>query len=238
MGSRTTVPSSLLPSTRTGWPIIDVSIRVRPAGASELDMNRQRLIRSFLVTIVLVTLVWASWRHVSGYMTIEGMRALVESHPGYGPLLFMAMIVAGIFTHVPMAGTVIIAVGAVIFGPFDAFVYGWAGALAGTTSTFLLVRYIARDYLQHMLYRLSTRLRTLDNRLTRNGFVTVLGLRLVLGLAPLLDWGLGVTGVDTRDYVAGTALGVVPNIAVAVLFANVIANRRPGSEMLFLKVAT
>jgi uncharacterized membrane protein YdjX (TVP38/TMEM64 family) len=202
-----------------------------------MNFINKRSLRSLLLAVVLVTIVWASWGHLSGHMSVAGMRALVESHPRYGRLLFMAMIVAGIFTHVPMAGTVVIALGAVVFGPFDAFVYGWAAALAGTTSTFLLVRYIARDYLQHMLSTLSTRLRALDDRLTRNGFLTVLALRVVLGLAPVLDWGLGLTGVLTRDYIAGTALGVVPNIAVAVLFANIIANRRPGSGMLFLKVA-
>jgi uncharacterized membrane protein YdjX (TVP38/TMEM64 family) len=56
-----------------------------------------------------------------------------------------------------------------------------------------------------------------------------LALRLVLGLAPLLNWGLGLTGVRVRHYVAGTALGIVPNIVIAVVFADAIATRLPGS---------
>jgi len=169
-------------------------------------------------------------------MSIEGMRTLVNSHARYGPLVFMAMVVAGIFTRLPMAGTLLIAMGAVLFGPFRAFAYGWAAALVGTTSTFLLVRYVARDYLQSVFYGFSTRLRALDDRLTRNGFLAVLGLRIVLGLAPLLNWGLGATGVHARDYLAGTAVGVVPNIAIAVFFADVIVNRQPGRGMLSLTV--
>src|SRR5262249_8849057 len=160
---------------------------------------------------------------------IERMRALVASDARYGLLVFTALVVAGIFTRVPMAGTLLIAMGAVLFGPFRAFAYGWVAALAGTTSTFLLVRYVARDYLQSMLYGFSPWLRTLDDRLTRNGFWAVFGLRFVLGLSPLLNWGLGVTGVRARDYVAGTALGLVPNMAVAVFFADVIVHRLPGS---------
>src|SRR6516164_11553105 len=39
------------------------------------------------------------------------------------------------------------------------------------------------------------RLRALDERITRNGFGTVLVLRLVFGMAPMLNWGLGLTGV-------------------------------------------
>jgi uncharacterized membrane protein YdjX (TVP38/TMEM64 family) len=148
----------------------------------------------------------------------------------------MAMVMGAMFTHIPMAATLVIAIGAVVLGTFVAFAYGWVAVLVGATSTFLLVRYVARDYLQHVLYCFSPRLRAFDDRLTRNGFLTVFGLRLVLGLAPLLDWGLGVTGVRTWDYIAATALGVVPNIAVAVFFADVIAHRRPGSEP-FLAIA-
>jgi uncharacterized membrane protein YdjX (TVP38/TMEM64 family) len=202
-----------------------------------MNPRKLRSLRPFLLAVILATVVWASWRHVSGHISIEGMRALVDSDARYGPLAFMALVVAGLFTRVPMAGTLLIAMGAVLFGPFRAFAYGWVAALVGTTGTFLFVRYVARDYVHHVLDRFSPRLRALDDRLTRNGFWTVLGLRLVLGLAPLLNWGLGVTGVRARDYVAGTALGVVPNIVVAVSFADVIANRLPGSGTVPLTVA-
>ena len=204
-----------------------------------MNSSMQRLfLRSLLLGVVFAGVVWASWRLVApGHMSIEGMQALVDTHAPYGPLVFMALVVAGICTRVPMMGTVLIATGAVLFGRLPAFAYGWVASLVGTTSTFLLVRYVARDYLQRVLYGSSTRLRALDDRLTRNGFWTVFALRLVLGLAPLLNWGLGLTGVRVRHYVAGTALGVVPNIAVAVFFADSIANRPPGSGVLSLKVA-
>jgi len=203
-----------------------------------MNSSMQRLLRPLLLGVVLAGIVWSSWRLVPpGHMSIEGMHALVDTHAPYGPLVFMAMVVAGICTRVPMMGTVLIAMGAVLFGRLPAFAYGWVASLVGTTGTFLLVRYVARDYLQRVLYGFSARLRVLDNRLTRNGFWTVFALRLVLGLAPLLNWGLGLTGVRLRHYVAGTALGVVPNIAVAVFFADSIANRPPGSGVWSLRIA-
>src|SRR5262249_53485825 len=135
-----------------------------------MNPREPRSLRPLLLAVVLAMVVWSSWRHVSGHMSIEGMRTLVNSHARYGPLVFMAMVVVVIFTRLPMAGTLLIAMGAVLFGPFRAFAYGWAAALVGTTSTFLLVRYVARDYLQSVFYGFSTRLRALDDRLTRNGF--------------------------------------------------------------------
>jgi uncharacterized membrane protein YdjX (TVP38/TMEM64 family) len=202
-----------------------------------------RLLRSLLLGIVLVGIVWGAWRLVPpGQISIEGMRALLDAHAPYGALVFMAMVVAGIFTRVPMMATLLIGMGAIVLGRLSAFVYGWVAALVGTTGTFLFVRYVARDYLQRVLYGFSTRLQALDDRLTRHGFRTVLALRLVFGLAPLLNWGLGLTGIRGRHYVAGTALGVVPNIAIAVFFADYAAtlstaNGLPSARVLLGSLA-
>jgi uncharacterized membrane protein YdjX (TVP38/TMEM64 family) len=160
------------------------------------------------------------------------MHELVDTHTPYGPLLFMAIVVAGLFTRVPMMGTVLVAVGAVLFGGLAAFAYGWLAALAGTTAIFVLVRSVARDYAKRLLEIRPGRLRVLDERITRSGFGTVLVLRLVFGMAPMLNWGLGLTGVRLLHCFAATALGIVPNLAVAVFFADTIANRLPGSGTL------
>jgi uncharacterized membrane protein YdjX (TVP38/TMEM64 family) len=89
---------------------------------------------------------------VPRHMSVAGMRALVDSYAPFGPLVFMAIVVAGLFTRVPMIGTALIAVGGVLFGGLSAFAYGWLGSLVGTTAIFLLVRYVARDYVQRALH--------------------------------------------------------------------------------------
>jgi len=193
---------------------------------------RESILRALVFALALAGAAWVYWgldlpRHTS----VEGIRALVESHAPYGPLVYMAIVVAGIFVHVPMMGTVLVAVGGVLFGGL-AFVYAWVAALAGTTATFLIVRYVARDYVQRALNGPLARLRALDERLTRNGFWTVLGLRCVLFLAPPLNWEIGLTGVRFRHYLAGTALGLVPGMAMTVFFADSIATRLPISRVL------
>jgi uncharacterized membrane protein YdjX (TVP38/TMEM64 family) len=184
-----------------------------------------RFIRPLLSGLVLAGIVWAAWKfELPRYLNVAWMRALVDAHAPYGPLLFMAIVVAGLFTRVPMMGTLLVAVGAVIFGELAAFAYGWLAALVGTTAIFVLVRSAARDFAKRTLDARSEWLRALDERITRNGFGTVLVLRLVFGLAPMLNWGLGLTGVRLLHNFAATALGIVPNLAVAVFFADTIAN--------------
>jgi uncharacterized membrane protein YdjX (TVP38/TMEM64 family)/protein-S-isoprenylcysteine O-methyltransferase Ste14 len=186
------------------------------------------LLRSLLLGFILAGIVRAAWQFdLPRYMSVAGMRAIVDAHAPYGALVFMVIVVAGLFTRVPMMGTVLVAVGALLFGRLAGFAYGWLAALVGTTAIFLLVRSVARDYVRRTLDASSDRLRALDERVTRNGFGTVLVLRLVFGLSPLLNWGLGLTGVRLPQYCAATALGLVPNLAVAVLFADGIVSH-PG----------
>jgi phospholipase D1/2 len=158
--------------------------------------------------------------------TLEGMRALVDAHPPYGPLLFMGVCIAGIFLHMPLI--VLIALGGMLFEALPAFAYGWIACVMGTTGTFVVVRYVARDRFQRILEHRFARLRALDQRLERHGFRTVFLLRLVLFLAPPLNWVLGATRVRTSQYVAATALGIVPGMALTVFFADSIASGGQG----------
>jgi len=193
-----------------------------------------RFLRPLLVALVLAGVVGAyaglgPGLDLNGEMSVEGMRALVGSHAPYGPLIYMAIVAAGILTQVPMMPIVLIGAGGVLFSGLSAFAYGWVASLVGTTATFLLVRYVARKPLERFLRGRSDRLRALDDRVARNGFLTVLALRLAGGLAPPLSLGLSLTGVRLWHYVAGTAIGVIPGIAVTVFFADSIASGRPGA---------
>ena len=190
--------------------------------------------RLWLLLLVLllggIVWVWATL-DLTPLTSVAGMRALIGRYGAYGPLVFIGVCVAGIFLRTPMLATVLIALGGVLFGGLEAFAYGWIASLVGTTGTFLLVRYVAHDYFQRTVGARLSRLRALDDRLERNSFWTVLGLRLVFVLAPALNWGLGVTRVRLHHYVAGTALGVLPGIGVAVFFADSITTRMAHGEV-------
>src|SRR5262249_23700480 len=151
---------------------------------------------------------------------------LVDSAGPYGPLAFIAVCIAGIFLHMPEI--LLIAAGGMLFEGPQAFTYGWIAAVGGATSTFVIVRYFPPDHLHRSLGTRFAPPRALDERLERNGFLTVLVLRLVLFMAPPLNWALGASRVRLVHYVAGTAIGVIPGVAAAVFFADSIA--QPAAE--------
>ncbi|HJQ85588.1 MAG TPA: VTT domain-containing protein [Candidatus Binatia bacterium] len=191
----------------------------------------RRHLRPLILLAALATaLVLADRFELGRYGTVDGLRALATSWSPHEPVAFMALCVAGIFLTVPPL--VLIALGGVVLGAPAAFVYGWIACVAATTGTFVAARYFLRRQVQELVVRRFPRLVTLDERLARRGFRTVLILRLVLVLAPLLNWGLGTTRVRLGDYVAGTALGVVPGMAITLLLADGIANRPAGTALL------
>jgi Uncharacterized conserved protein len=166
----------------------------------------------------------------SKYTSIDEMRALIDSFGPYGPFVFIGLCIAGVFLHLPEI--ILIALGGLLFGVVEGFIYGWIGVIAGTTGTFLCVRYIVRDIFQKSLERRFHRLQAFDEHLAEHGFLTVLLLRLVLFVAPPLNWAIGLTRVRFCQYIAGSALGVIPGIAITCYFADSITHLK-STETLF-----
>jgi len=171
-----------------------------------------RLLAPALLTLFVVGSILVLQRlDVGRALSIENMRALLDSYAPYGPLVFMGILIAGFYLRLPQF--MVITVGGMLFERTHAFVYCWIAAVLGTASTFLLVRFFARDAFQRLLITRFRGLQALDAQLERHGFVTVLGLRLVLFLSSPLNWAIGATRVRIPHYLGGTALGIVPGIA-------------------------
>lgn len=184
--------------------------------------------------IGLIIVAAAAWAcnsfDLTGFLDIDKISALVASLGVFGPVAFIGLCIAGVFLHLPEI--VLIAIGGVLFGGMKGFFYGWAGALAGSTSTFLCVRYFMRDAVQASLAGRFKRLDALDSRLAEQGFQTVLMLRLVLFMAPPLNWLIALTRVKFPQYFAASALGIIPGVAVTCYCAGTIAKARSVSDAL------
>jgi len=196
-----------------------------------LTGGRPRPLRPILLVLLVAAGVWA-YQHFDfgSHLTFEAMRAMVEAHAPYSPLVFIGFVIVGIFLRVPTIMLVVL--GGILFERPPAFAYSWIAVVVGTTLSFLLMRYFARDALQRALISRFARLRRFDERLERHGFMTILILRLLLFVTPPLNWAFAVTRVRVRHYIGGTALGVIPGIAAIVFFTGSIANRGPGDTLL------
>ena len=205
------------------------------ADEGRLTGGRVRILRPILLVLLVATGVWAYQHFDAGSrLSFGAMRALVEAHAPYSPLVFIGIFIAGIFLRVP--GIMLVVLGGILFKRPQAFAYSWIAAVVGTAASFLLARYFTRDAVRRSLLSRFARLRALDEKLERHGFVTILALRVVLFLSPPLNWAIGVTRVRFRDYFWGSAIGVIPCTAVTCYAADSIA--RAGSFSAILTPAT
>jgi len=185
-----------------------------------------------LIGIILIGLaIWAGAAFdLMELFSLDRMRALVQSLGAFGPLAFIGLCIAAVFLHMPEF--VVIAVGGMLFGAVKGFIYGWIGALAGSTATFLCVRYFMRDTVRKSLGGKFKRLEVLDSRLAEQGFQTVLMLRLVLFMAPPLNWFIALTRVKFSHYIAASSIGIIPGVAVTCYCAGTIVKARSFAGML------
>lgn len=161
----------------------------------------------------LAALLAAGWATgLFAHLTPDGIRAAVERAGWLGPVVFVALFVAAELVQVPGA---LLVIGAAALWPAPlAVATSWVGALCAASLLFWLSRTLFADGARR---RLPDWLARHEERLETHGLSSVIGLRLVLFLAPWVHWLLGASRVSFRDFFAGSALGLVPGIVAVTL---------------------
>ncbi|MFZ7124595.1 MAG: TVP38/TMEM64 family protein [Desulfobacterales bacterium] len=166
-----------------------------------------------LLAFVIGAAVTVRYTPLKGYLNAETLQAFLDGTGLWAPLVFVLVYAAGVSLFIP--GTLLTGIGAVIFGAYWGFVYVWFGAMLGASASFFIGRTLGRDFAASLV---GDRLRRYDEAIERNGFATVLYLRLVYFPFTLLNFGMGLTRVRFRDYFAGTGLGILVGTFVFTFF--------------------
>lgn len=100
----------------------------------------------------------------------------------------------------------------VVFGPFWGWIYTYIGENIAASVAFLVARYFGGDQVSRF-----KKLQLLDDELHEHGLRTVIFLRLVpLFPFDVVNFGLGLTAVKFKQYVIGTAVGVIPGLTAYI----------------------
>lgn len=139
----------------------------------------------------------------------------VHSAGVLAPLVFVLLYGLGVLA---LPATPFNAAGALIFGKYLGTACNVLGALAGASASFLLGRYLLRDFAEQFL---KGRLANLDRKAEEHGFSIIFYLRIFWFPFIVLNYGAGATRIRFPDYFWGTFFGTVPAIAiVSVFFGN------------------
>ena len=121
---------------------------------------------------------------------------------------------------------VLIAAAVVAFGAWTGFAYSWIGTMVSSLVGFYLGRFAGARALQTLSGESMTRFMDMVGR---NGFLASLIVRLVPS-APFIvvNMAAGVTPMRVFDFAAGTALGIVPKIALTAFAGSSIVQAMKG----------
>ena len=170
-----------------------------------------------LFAFVIGAILLVRYTPIKDYLTAEALGNFLESAGIWAPVLFMIIYAVGVCLFVP--GTLLTGLGAAIFGPYYGFVYVWIGAMIGSSAAFIIGRTLGREFASGLI---GNKLKKYDDAIGRNGFATVLYLRLVYFPFTPMNFGMGLTKVRFWDYFAGTGLGIIVGTFIFTFFIGTI----------------
>lgn len=170
-----------------------------------------------LAAFIVGAIILVRFTPLRDYLTATALGKFLEAAGFWAPLVFMVFYAIGVCLFLP--GTLLTGLGAAIFGPYWGFVYVWIGAMAGASGGFWIGRTLGREFAASLI---GDKLKKHDDAIERNGFATVLYLRLVYFPFTPMNFGMGLTKVRFWDYFAGTGLGILVGTFIFTFFIGTV----------------
>jgi uncharacterized membrane protein YdjX (TVP38/TMEM64 family) len=235
----TVTPAPQAPGSLEGGPSrpeVRLTLENEQTSIAAVGRPKRTFLKACLFLVFLCgAVILGNFSPLRESLTAERLRQILFMTGAWAPILFVLLYGVGICLFIP--GFVLTSVGAAIFGAYWGFLYAWAGAMLGAIGAFYISRTLAREFLAA---RIGKRLRRYDDAIGRNGFTTVLYLRLLYSPFTPTSFGMGLTKVRFHDYLLGTALGIViGTFAVTFLIGNLKVIWASGNlrDLFSLKVA-
>ena len=176
--------------------------------------RRKATLKATLFLLFIVAAIGlVRYSPLKAYFTAAALQQFLNAAGFWAPAVFVLAYALGVCLFIP--GTLLTGLGAAIFGAYWGFVYVWMGAMLGAAMAFLIGRTLGREFAASLI---GNRLRKYDDAIRRNGFATVLYLRLVYFPFTPMNFGMGLTSVRFRDYIFGTGLGILVGTFVFTFF--------------------
>jgi phosphatidylserine/phosphatidylglycerophosphate/cardiolipin synthase-like enzyme/uncharacterized membrane protein YdjX (TVP38/TMEM64 family) len=174
-----------------------------------------------LIAALLALIGLWNWSPLDEWVELERFGAALEWLRGSTwqvPIVLLIFIIASLIAF-PI--TVLIGGTAIALGPEQGFVWSSVGAMLGASASYGVGHLVGRGPLRNLLGKT---LHHVDRHLVGRGVVTVALLR-TIPIAPftVVNMVMGAASIGFREYVAGTALGMIPGIAAIALLGDRIA---------------
>jgi uncharacterized membrane protein YdjX (TVP38/TMEM64 family) len=191
---------------------------IRDNVGDKAGTRSRAVVKAIILVVFVASAVYAvRFTPVKDYLTPEALGRFLDAAGLWAPLVFVLFYTVGVCLFVP--GTLLTGLGAAIFGAYWGFLYVWVGAMAGSSAAFFIGRTLGREFAASLV---GDKLKKYDDAIERNGFATVLYLRLVYFPFTPMNFGMGLTKVRFWDYLSGTALGIIVGTFIFTFFVGTV----------------
>lgn len=176
--------------------------------ASRDGPRRVRVVAAALTALVLGSVVAVL---VGG--DLDEVQRFVASTGPWGPVVYVVVHIA--LTLVPVPKNVLAGIAGALFGVAGGITASWTGAMLSAVVTFWLAGRLGRRAVAELT---GPRIDRVQQLLRRQGLLAVVVARLT-PVVPftIINYGAGVSAVTARDFVLGTAVGVIPGTVAYVV---------------------
>ncbi len=184
---------------------------------------RNAKIAAVLSVVAILALAW----HFGLFEEFRDPAHAKETLVALGPWGYVAFVAAyAVLQPFGMPGTVFVFVAPLIWPWPTAFGLSMVGTMAASVVGFSFARFVARDFVAS---RIPERFRKYDDALERRAFQTVVLLRFIFWMPPLLHAFFGVSKVRFSTHFWGSALGYVPVLLAVSYFGEKMLDAMKGA---------
>lgn len=161
---------------------------------------------------------------------VDEVQSAVAATGVWGPVVYVALHV--VLTLVPVSKNLLSGVAGALFGLAGGISIAWVAAVLSAVVGFVIARRLGREAVTELT---GPRIEQAENIMRRQGVAAVVVARLTPVLPfTIVNYVAGVSAVSLRDFVLGTAIGIVPG---TVGYAALGASSGRDAEIFFAAVA-
>jgi uncharacterized membrane protein YdjX (TVP38/TMEM64 family) len=179
----------------------------------------QQVIKIAGVLLILLALAAAwRWSPLSEWIDSENLAAWAREIRGH-PMSFLGVLGAYVIGGVIMIPiTLLVGVTAMVFAPTWGALYAWSGCLLNAWVTYLMGSGLGKQTVRKLA---GQRLNRMSRQLAKQGILSVAIMRNI-PIAPftIVNIIAGASHIKLKDYLIGTAVGMLPGILAITIFAD------------------
>lgn len=200
-------------------PQNEVGDRGTAASLAEPEQKAGLPYKRIAVGAIAFLLLYLLAREAGSY--VPAVAQWVDTLGFWGPFAFILIYALAVVGFVP--GALLTLAGGAIFDLVEGSLYVFIAAVLGSTSAFLIARYLARRAIERKIEG-NARFRAIDHAVGEQGLKIVFLLRLSPAFPfNFLNYALGLSRVTLRDYVLAS-FGMIPGTILYVYYGKLIGD--------------